>query len=416
MENTALGLPPFWPFMNDPWVEKKLERLDLDAQLAQLLHVAAYSNRGPEHAAHLLALVQDHGIGGMIFFQGTPHAQAGMINQLQAVSETPLLVSMDAEWGLGMRLDGTAAFPYAMTLGATQDPGLAYETGAEIARQCRRAGICWNFAPVADINNNPQNPVISFRSFGSDMEQVAVLAAAFAQGMQDHGVLACAKHFPGHGDTATDSHFGLPVLHKDRQSLEQNELYPFRELARQGVGSIMTGHLQVPALDPALNTGATLSRPMTEGLLKQQMGFKGLVVTDALDMKGVAAFFSPADIARKAFVAGNDVLLFVTDVPGALAAMKAAVNAGEVTAADVAHRCRKQLAAKRWAGLHEAAPIALEGIADDTGPAKGEGIQQKTASTAITLLKGSLPQPPAHAKTAVVSLLAGDGTPCAPLH
>lgn len=358
-------MPPYLQFLNDPWVESTLASLSPRRQMAQLLHVAGWSNRGQEHEDDLMNLIENYGIGGIIFFQGNPTRQLELTHQYQQASAVPLLISIDAEWGLGMRLDDSLSFPHQIALGAVQNDQLIYDMGRDLGEQCRRMGIHMNFAPCVDVNVEPANPVIGFRSFGSDPDLVARKAKAYMEGLQDAGILAVAKHFPGHGDTNVDSHLDLPVLQHGRHRLESVELAPFRSLIRDGISAIMPGHLQVPSLDKTPDIGATLSYPIVTELLKKHMQFKGLAVTDALDMKGVAKHFPPGEIELRAFKAGNDMLLFPADVRVAILRLEKALANDEIDLEDLANRCRHNLAAKRWVEVHEEAIPPVEGIASD---------------------------------------------------
>ncbi len=356
--------PPYHAYLNDPWVEATLQSLTPRQQLAQLIHVAGWSNRGAEHEAELLALVADRGIGGIIFFQGSPERQLLLTQRYQAASQVPLLISIDAEWGLGMRLNDSQSFPYQQALGAIRGEQGVYDMAREIGRQCRRLGIHMNFAPCVDVNVEPSNPVIGFRSFGNDPLLVARKSQAYMEGLQDAGVLAVAKHFPGHGDTRGDSHHLLPTVDHTLQRLEQVEWLPFRRLIQHGVAAIMTGHIRVPSLDPRPNVGATLSGPMIQGVIHSHFGYDGLVITDALDMKGVTAYHPPGEIELLAYQAGNDILLFPSDVRLALLRLEKALDQGEIELLDLARRCRKVLAAKRWAEVQAVVP-SIEGLHED---------------------------------------------------
>lgn len=358
-------MPPYLQFLNDPWVESTLASLSPRQQMAQLLHVAGWSNRGQEHEDDLMNLIENYGIGGIIFFQGNPKRQLELTHQYQQASAVPLLISIDAEWGLGMRLDDSLSFPHQIALGAVQNDQLIYDMGRDLGEQCRRMGIHMNFAPCVDVNVEPANPVIGFRSFGSDPDLVARKAKAYMEGLQDAGILAVAKHFPGHGDTNVDSHLDLPVLQHGPHRLENVELAPFRSLIRDGISAVMPGHLQVPSLDKTPNIGATLSYPIVTELLKKHMQFKGLAVTDALDMKGVAKHFPPGEIELRAFKAGNDMLLFPADVRVAILRLEKALANDEIDLEDLANRCRHNLAAKRWVEVHEEAVPPVDGIDSD---------------------------------------------------
>ncbi|MBX2843622.1 MAG: glycoside hydrolase family 3 [Flammeovirgaceae bacterium] len=405
--------PAFLDYLEHSWVLKTLQKLSPEERIAQLIHVAGYSNREENHEKDLLNLIEKLGIGGIIFFQGTPEKQAQMVNRFQEKSKVPLMISIDGEWGLAMRLNNSTAFPYQMALGAMQDNELIYEMGREIGKHCKRAGIQVNFAPVADINNNPENPVISFRSFGENKEKVAEKAIQYMKGLQDEGVLACAKHFPGHGDTSTDSHFGLPVISHSKERFEETELYPFRELIEEGIASMMIAHLNVPAIDPTPNMASTLSKPIITDLLKGDLGFEGLTFTDALDMKGVADLFPTGVVDAKALLAGNDVLLFTVDPEKAIEEIKNAIENGEITQEEIDWRCQKVLAAKRWAGLNKFQPIETERIGAELNNNFSKKLNLKLAEKTVTLLKndGNLIPLKHEERVLVISLKAKEVVP-----
>ncbi|MFN4234235.1 MAG: glycoside hydrolase family 3 N-terminal domain-containing protein [Bacteroidia bacterium] len=369
------------------WVDSLMNVLTPDERIAQLFMVAAYSNKDEAHKQAILKLVSEYKIGGLIFMQGGPVRQAQLCNLYQSKSKVPLMIAIDGEWGLAMRLDSTIKYPRQMTLGAIQNDTLIYLMGAEIARQCRRLGIHVNFAPVVDVNNNPLNPVISNRSFGEDKELVTKKASAYMRGMQDNRVLANAKHFPGHGDTDSDSHKTLPIINHPFSRIDTLELYPFKQLFNQGLGSIMVAHLYIPALDTTTNLASTLSPKVVNGLLKDSLGFKGLIFTDALNMKGVSKFYKPGYVDVKAILAGNDVLLFSEDVPTAMTEIKKAIANGEITQEQIDERCRKILMAKKWLGLDNYKPIKIENLYNDLNNTHAELINRKLSEAAITLLK-----------------------------
>lgn len=303
-----------------------MKKLSPDERIGQLFMVAAYSNKDAKHIAEITNLIKQNKIGGLIFMQGGPVRQATLTNKYQKLSKVPLLIGMDAEWGLSMRLDSCVVFPRQMTMGAMQNDSLIYEMGNDMARQCKRLGVHISFSPDCDVNNNSKNPVIGSRSFGENKYKVAAKAIMYMKGLQDNGVLACGKHFPGHGDTESDSHKTLPVISKSKESMDTLELYPFKQLINAGIGSIMVAHLFVPSYDSTTNQATTLSKPVVTGLLKEQLAFKGLVITDALNMKGVSDFYGPSEVDLKALLAGNDVLLFSGNVPKAIALIKVAIS------------------------------------------------------------------------------------------
>lgn len=379
-------VPPFIAQAKTQWVDSVFNSLTQDERLAQLFMVAAYSNRNQAHIDELAKLITDYNIGGLIFFQGGPVRHARMLNYLQAKAQTPLLIGMDAEWGPSMRLDSCPKFPRQMTLGAISDNNIIYDMGVEIARQCKRIGVHVNFAPVIDVNSNAANPVIGTRSFGEDKVNVAKKGIAYMNGMQDNGVLACGKHFPGHGDTDSDSHLTLPVIKHDKARMDSIELYPFKELIANGLGSIMVAHLYIPAYDDRKNTASTLSPYVVDTLLKGRLGFEGLVFTDALNMKGVSKFYQPGMVDVKAMIAGNDVMLFSEDVPTAITEIKKAIEKKELTWDDINERCKKVLMAKAWAGLDNYKEIEVKNIVKELNAPSAEAILRRIANGSNTLI------------------------------
>jgi beta-N-acetylhexosaminidase len=377
--------PPFLASTSH-WVDSVFATLSLDEKIAQLITIAAYSNRGPDHVAHIDSLINNYKIGGVIFFQGGPVRQAYMTNHFQSLSKVPLLISMDAEWGLAMRLDSTLKYPYAMQLGAMDDQELIYKLSSDMARQLKSMGVHINYAPDIDINNNPLNPVISIRSFGEDRTAVTHNAIAMMLGLQDNHIIAVAKHFPGHGDTQTDSHLALPLLMVSRSRLDSLELYPFRHLIQAGVSGIMCAHLQIPALDTSANLPTSLSKPVITNLLRQEMKFKGLIFTDALTMKGVTDYCLPGALELKAFMAGNDVLVMSTDVPSTIMAIKQAIQDSLVPLSMVEASCRKILAAKEWVGLDHYKPISIDSLKQTLNPPDFDLLMRKATEKSLTLV------------------------------
>lgn len=346
------------------WVDSIYQTMSEDERITQLIMLAAFSNRDSAHIKEIECAVREQKIGGLIFFKGTPTKQAQLTNHYQSLSKIPLLIGIDGEWGVAMRLDSVLPFPRQMVLGAAQNEDLAYEMGTTIGKQCKRMGIHINFAPDVDVNNNPNNPVINDRSFGENKFWVAKLGTKYAQGMQAQQVIACAKHFPGHGDTEVDSHYGLPVVKGNRKRLDSLELYPFKELIDGGVMSVMTAHLNVPALDTT-NTPSSLSKPIVSGVLKGEMEFEGIVVTDALNMKGVTEQYLPGEVTAKALAAGNDLMEFVEDVNQSVSMIKQYLAKGEITWEQIERSCKKILLAKYWAGLNQYKPIELTNLTAD---------------------------------------------------
>ena len=378
--------PPFIDYLYTGWVDSVMNSMSYEEKIGQLFMVAAYSNRNKAHADSILQLVTKNHIGGLIFFQGGPVRQANLTNLYQSKAKVPLLIAMDAEWGLAMRLDSTMRFPRQMTLGAINNDSLIYYMGREIARQSKRLGVHVNFAPVADINNNPLNPVISNRSFGEDKYEVTRRAMLYMNGMQDHGLLANAKHFPGHGDTDTDSHKALPVITKSAGSMDSLELYPFKKMISQGLGSMMVAHLYIPAYDTTTNKATTLSENVVNGLLKKQLGFEGLIFTDALNMKGVSAYYKPGEVDLMALMAGNDVLLFPEDVPAAIKRIHIAIQNCEINQQDIDERVRKILAVKYWAGLNKLQPVKTLNLHNDLNTPQAQYLNYRLYEDAMTLV------------------------------
>lgn len=400
------------PFENagKAWVDSIMKKLTPEQRMGQLFMVAAYSNKDKAHIEEITKLIKNQQIGGLIFMQGGPVRQAKLNNYYQKISNVPLMISIDGEWGLSMRLDSTQAFPKQMTLGAIKNDELIYKMGKEIARQCKRMGIHVNFAPVADVNNNPSNPVINMRSFGENKYNVTAKAIAYMNGLQDGNVLANAKHFPGHGDTDTDSHKSLPSILHPRERLDSIELYPFREMIKKGLGSMMVAHLFVPSLDDAANTPTTLSNKVVQELLKNQMKFKGLVFTDALNMQGVAQGNTPGKVEIKALLAGNDVMLFAGNVPLAITEMKKAVERGEISQEEIDSRCRKILEAKYWCGLNKKQEVKIAHLFEDLHTPESELLRRQLTEASLTVLENKNILPVKGLDTLRIASLAIDGS------
>ncbi|WP_437179404.1 glycoside hydrolase family 3 N-terminal domain-containing protein [Pontibacter vulgaris] len=378
--------PPFLN-ANQKWVDSVFKSLTPDERIAQLIMIPVYSNKNQAHIDSISTLIKTYKVGGVIFFQGGPVRQAKMTNRYQQESKVPLMVSIDGEWGLAMRLDSTVRFPYQMALGGIDNEKLIYDMGVEIARQCKRLGVHVNFAPTVDINNNANNPVIGFRSFGEDKYNVASKSLAYMKGMQDQHVLASAKHFPGHGDTNVDSHYGLPLINFSRIRLDSVELHPFRALMKNGLGSVMVAHMNIPVLDNTVNLASTLSKPIVTDLLKNELKYKGLVFTDALNMQGVAKFYPPGVVDVKALLAGNDVLLNTMDVKTTIAEVKKAIANKEITQAEIDARVRKVLAAKQWVGLDKWQPIETAHLVEDLNNPHANYLTRQLTEASLTLLR-----------------------------
>lgn len=361
--------------------------MTLKEQMGQMFMVGAYSNRESDHTAFLENLIYNYHIGGLIFFQGTPRKQAYLTNYLQSISKLPLMIGMDAEWGLNMRIQPSLKFPYQMTLGSMNKDTLIYQMGREIGLQCRRMGVHINFAPVVDINSNPDNPIIGFRSFGEDRWRVTSKALNYAMGMQDEGVIACAKHFPGHGNTNADSHLDLPFVGGTLEELDSVELLPYKLMIQANVMSVMTGHLEVPALDTTPHMPSSLSKIIVTDLLKRKMGFGGLVITDGLNMEGVARYFKPGYAEYAAFMAGNDILLMPQNVPLAMDLLQQGVDSGWIDSADIASRARKILLHKYWAGADKFKPIKTDNLERDLFAPTAVKLVKKVAETSVCLAR-----------------------------
>ncbi|WP_149242656.1 glycoside hydrolase family 3 N-terminal domain-containing protein [Dyadobacter sp. 32] len=388
---------PAFLHQNKQWVDSVFATLTPDERIAQLIMAAAVSDvkravidPKTSNPAFVEKLIRENKIGGVVFFQGGPIPQAQVTNHFQSISKVPLLIAMDAEFGLAMRIDSTVRYPYQMTLGAI--PGnndLIYDMGAQLARQARRLGVHINFAPVADINNNPGNPVISFRSFGENKYKVAEKAVAYMKGMQENGLLTSAKHFPGHGDTGTDSHYDLPLIAHNTDRLDSLELYPFRELISNGLSGMMIAHLSIPALDNTPNLPSTLSKPIVSDLLRNKLGFRGLVYSDAMNMKGVTKFFPDGKADALGLEAGMDLLEFTEDVTKSIAEIKKSIAEGKITQAEIDFRCKKVLAAKAWVGLNHYRPIELNNLYKDLNPKEAELSNRLLTEKALTVLKNN---------------------------
>lgn len=371
----------------EKWVDSLYSAMSLEEKVGQLFMVRAFSNQTKAHENAIAKLINEHHIGGLIFSTGGPVRQAKLNNLYQAISKTPLLIGMDAEWGLSMRLDSTYAFPWNMTLGAIRDNKLIERTGYQIGEHCKRIGVHFNFAPVVDINTNPKNPIIGNRSFGEDRNNVTEKALAFMKGMQDAGVLANAKHFPGHGDTESDSHKTLPTINFDEKRIDSVEIYPYRKLIERGLSSVMVAHLNVPSLEPRSGFPSSLSEHIVTDILKDSLGFKGLIFTDALEMKGVSNYSIPGDIDLAAFKAGNDVLLISEDVPKAIDKIIEAYTNKEISEERLAHSVKKILMAKYKVGLQNYSPIGTTTLFDDLNRLKDDLLYEELLENAITVVR-----------------------------
>ncbi|MCY2687016.1 glycoside hydrolase family 3 N-terminal domain-containing protein [Salinimicrobium sp. TH3] len=369
------------------WVDSIYDAMTLKEKVGQLFMIDVFSSDPPAKIEKARELVEQHYVGGVIFSKGGPKRQVKLQNELQELSKIPLLIGMDAEWGLAMRLDSTYAYPWNMTLGAIQDENLITEVGASIAQHSKRLGVHMNFAPVVDINTNPENPIIGNRSFGENKTNVTSKSIAFIKGMQREGVLGSAKHFPGHGDTERDSHKTLPVVDFSRDRIFREELFPYRELIAEGLSSVMVAHLNVPSLEERTEFPSSLSHEIVTGILKEELNFNGLIITDALNMKGVANFDEPGEIDLAAFLAGNDILLFSEDVPKASELIVEAYNKGLITEARLKHSVRKILYAKYKIGLDKYKPVDPVYVIEDLNSIRNEVLSHKLYENAMTVIK-----------------------------
>jgi beta-N-acetylhexosaminidase len=334
-----------------------------------------------------LEMVQVHGIGGIVVSTGNVEETASMINELQKNSKIPLLVGADFENGIGMRMNATNSFPHSMAVGSTNNPDFAFQTGKATAIEALMLGVNFNFAPVADINNNPENPVINLRSYSEDKNLVTDFCKAFVEGSMEGGVIAAAKHFPGHGNTKVDSHNDLPVINGSKEYLSENELQPFIELIGNNISSIMIGHLNVPAFEPDKDIPASLSYNIITKLLKEKLGFKGLIITDALDMKAVTKFYSNSEACIKAFKAGNDILLMPPSIRDGITAIYEAVKKGEITESRLNESVRKILSAKKWLKLERSQFLNNKNIPKRIRIEEHYHLSKIIAEKSVTVLK-----------------------------
>ena len=371
----------------EKYADSLYQQLSLDEKIGQLYIVALYNNRGEEEIQKIRNLVEKEKIGGLILMQDDAEKHINLLNEFQGKSRIKMMIGIDGEWGLFQRFPAAHKFPWAMTLGAIQDNSLIYEMTSKIAEDCKRMGIYWDFAPVVDVNTNPSNPIIGNRSFGSDINNVISKGLAYAQGLQDHGVLASMKHFPGHGDTNTDSHLDLPVVSHNLERLNSVELAPFKALLDKKIGGVMVAHLYVPTLEKKKGIPASVSYEIITNLLKNTYQYKGLIITDALNMNAIAKKFSPGEIDLRAFKAGNDIMLFSQDVPSGKTLIKSAFEKGEISENRLAESVKKILKTKFLLGLQDLKPINPENINDDLNNTSHAEISEKLYANAITLLK-----------------------------
>ncbi|WP_010521833.1 glycoside hydrolase family 3 N-terminal domain-containing protein [Aquimarina agarivorans] len=369
------------------WVDSIYNSLTLKQKVGQLFVVDVFSEKGKPEQDRIAKLIENQEIGGLIFSKGTPYKQAKMHNALQAKSKIPLLITMDAEWGLAMRLDSTYAFPWNMTLGALKSDELVKRVGAQVGKHCKRLGVHMNFGPVLDINTNPLNPIIGNRSFGESKERVTQKSLAFMEGMHSVGVLSSGKHFPGHGDTDTDSHKTLPSILFSEKRINDVELYPYRKLIKKGLSSVMVAHLNIPSIESTERLPSSISQKVVTDILIDKLKFEGLIFTDALNMKGASNFKEPGAIDLAAFKAGNDILLISEDIPKAAKKIITEYTNGGITEARLALSVKKVLKAKYKVGLHKYAPVALENLHEDLHTIENDLLYEQVAENSITLLR-----------------------------
>ncbi|MFH6999738.1 glycoside hydrolase family 3 N-terminal domain-containing protein [Flavobacterium sp. FlaQc-57] len=369
------------------WVDSIYNKMTVREKIGQLFMISAYSNKDSLHTKEVNTLIQDYKVGGLIFFQGGPVRQAKLTNLYQSKAKVPLFIAIDAEWGLGMRLDSTYIYPWNMTLGAIQDLSLIENVGRNMANENKRIGIHFNFAPVLDINTNPKNPIIGNRSFGEDKVNVSNKAIALMKGVQSQGVFSTGKHFPGHGDTAVDSHKALPLINFSKDRLELVELYPYKQIFDEGLVSVMVAHLNIPSLEPQTNIPSSASYNIVTNLLQKELGFNGLIFTDGLAMKGAADFKGPGDLEIAMLLAGNDIFLGPENVPAAFQKLETAYTEGVITEERLSHSVKKILHYKFKAGLNKYKPIDMANIYNDLNPLKNDALHYKLYENAITVLK-----------------------------
>lgn len=370
------------------WVDSVFKKLNKKQKIAQMFFVAAYTNKSQAFTDSIGKVIKKEKVGGLVFFQGGPGRQAALTNQYQKLARVPLLIASDGEWGLGMRLDSTIAYPYQMALGAIQNKELIYQMGLEVAKDYKRIGMHMNLAPDVDVNNNAKNPVINYRSFGENKYNVADKGAAYLKGMQDGGLLVSIKHFPGHGDTDVDSHFDLPQLKFTKERLDSLEMYPFKELIKKGAAGVMIAHMNIPALDATPNMPSTLSKPIVTGILKEQIGFKGIIISDAMGMKGVVKYFKDGEADVMGVIAGNDILELSENSKRAVKMVRKAIKEERLTMERIDESVKKILIAKYWAGLNVRQTIKEENVVAEVNRAESFVLLQQLADASMTLLRG----------------------------
>ena len=378
------------------WVQKTYNSLSQDQKLGQLFIIALYTNKGEDYINNVRNIVVNEQIGGLILMQDDAAKEINLVNEFQTKSKVPLMIGMDAEWGIFQRIATAHKFPWAMTLGAIQDKNLITEMAAKIAEDCKRMGINWDFAPVVDVNTNPDNPIIGNRSFGSEVSNVVHSGLAYSNGLQNNNILAAIKHFPGHGDTNTDSHLDLPVVSHDLKRLTDIELAPFKALMDKGIGGVMVAHLYVPALESQKGIPASISKNIITGILKEKFGFKGLIITDALNMGAVAKRYKPGELDALAFKAGNDIMLFSDGVKEGKRLIQLAIDNKEISQNRIEESVKKILLTKYYLGLTKYEARNPENINVDLNNDSHKVLVQNLYSNAFTLIKDEKKLLPLH--------------------
>lgn len=380
------------------WVHKNYNSLSQDQKLGQLFIIALYTNKGEDYINNVRNIVVNEQIGGLILMQDDATKEINLVNEFQTKSKVPLMIGMDAEWGIFQRIATAHKFPWAMTLGAIQDKNLITEMAAKIAEDCKRMGINWDFAPVVDVNTNPDNPIIGNRSFGSEVSNVVNSGLAYSNGLQNNNILAAIKHFPGHGDTNTDSHLDLPVVSHDLKRLTDIELAPFKALMDKGIGGVMVAHLYVPALEKEKGIPASISKNIITGILKEKFGFKGLIITDALNMGAVAKRYKPGELDALAFKAGNDIMLFSDGVKEGKRLIQLAIDNKEISQNRIEESVKKILLTKYYLGLTKYEARNPENINADLNNDSHKILVQNLYSNSLTLIKDEKKLLPLHCK------------------
>ena len=369
------------------WVDSIYNSLSIDQKIGQLFTIWVATKQGPEKMDEVSSIIKKNHLGGLIFSLGNINDQAKYTNEFQSISKVPLLIGMDAEWGIGMRLDDAFSFPYNMTLGALNDNSLIYRVGKRIGVHAKRIGVHINFAPVTDINTNPNNPIIGSRSFGEDKINVTMKSLSYLKGMQSEGIMGSAKHFPGHGDTSTDSHKTLPIINFSAKRINDVELFPYKQLIKNNLSTVMVAHMEVPSLEKEPKMPSTLSKNIISKLLKKKLKFEGLVITDAMDMKGVVDFNKNQSADVSALLAGNDVLLMPDDLDESTKSIKNAIKDGIITEKRLKYSVKKILMAKYKAGLHKNNKVDLKNIVEDMNSNIDKLLFEEITEKSITLIK-----------------------------